>query len=266
MSVCGIDIGGSATKLALIDSAGAVHHFRRVPTVPPLNAFLDSVCGHAAALLALGGVTAVGVSVAGFIDPAHSRMVYNPNLPWLENVPLQSIFQDRLHTPVAIEVDSNAAALAESRFGAGAGADRFLSLTIGTGIGAGFVSDGALARFTGECIGDAGHIIVAPDGPLCACGARGCAEAVAAGPAIAAEKRHAEAGRFIGLLAASLAALFFPDCIALGGGVAHASSEVIENARAEYLHSAGDAVRSARIVSALLGPNAPLVGAACPFL
>ncbi len=267
MKVCAVDIGGSFTKLGLIDSAGGVHHFRRMPTVSPAEAFLAELFRQIETLLALETVTGIGVSVAGFLDAARSCMIYNPNLPWLENLPIRALLSGRFAMAVTVEVDSNAGALGEFVFGAGAGARRFLCLTIGTGIGGGLLIDGEIVRIMGECAGDVGHVIVAPGGLLCSCGGRGCAEAVAAGPAVIETGRFDEAGAYIGLLASSLGAIFFPDRIALGGGIVEASPDVVRSAQRAFTQSAGSHVRGmSEIVRARLGAHAPLVGAACPLL
>src|SRR5207302_578086 len=78
-----------------------------------------------------------------------------------------------------------AAALGEYRYGAGRDAARLLVATVGTGVGAGMVFDGAVFRTSQGCLGDPGHVIVAPDGPRCGCGGRGCREVMAAPPAMA---------------------------------------------------------------------------------
>jgi predicted NBD/HSP70 family sugar kinase len=248
--IAAVDIGGTSTKFGLVDENGCVKALHRMRTKPPVERFLSELLGGVAELRRLEPLAAgIGVSVAGFVDPAHSMMIYNPNLPWLEGIPLRARLEEKFGLPVTLEIDSNAAALAEYRFGNGAGAQRFLSLTVGTGIGGGFLVDGRLVRFTQECIGD---VIVSPGGPRCSCGAWGCAEAMVRTP---------EVGAALGLLCASLGAIFFPDRIVLGGGVCAGSGEVIETARETFARSAGDAVRKASILPAKLGANAPLIGA-----
>jgi glucokinase len=280
VTVAAIDIGGTWTKFGLIDRTGALTQFTRVPTEPPADVFLGSVFSQVEILLAADPQSVgLGVSVAGFIDRPHSMMIYNPNLPWLERIPIQATLAGEFDLPVKLEIDSNAAALGEFHFGAGQGCHRFLCLTIGTGIGGGFIDNGQLVRLTHECIGDVGHIILNPAGPPCSCGGAGCAEALAAAPALlqqagrrATNLEHVpyalftEAGKYIGQLAASLAAVFYPERIALAGGVCEASHQAVESARASFRSLAGDFVRhTASIVPARLGARAPLIGAACPF-
>ena len=118
------------------------------------------------------------------------------NMPGLNHAPLRDRLAERLELAVALDNDACAAALGEYRYGAGQGAARLLVVTVGTGIGAGMVVDGAVFRTSQGCLGDPGHVIVAPDGPPCGCGGRGCMEAMAAAPAIAraAAARAAAAG------------------------------------------------------------------------
>lgn len=289
-----IDIGGTNTKAGLVDAAGAVHGIVVLPTTGPDPArFLDRVLGAIDPLL-LRPCSGVGISVAGFLDENRAHLLFNPNLEWLQGYPLRETLERRFPAPVALEVDSNAAALAEARFGEGIGSKRFLCVTVGTGIGAGMISNGELLRVAHGCIGDAGHVIVRPDGRACSCGGRGCAEAEAAAPYIVNRYREcggamrtdsaavviaaasagdpeatatlAEAGHNLGVALASLANIFFPDTIAVGGGVSEAGDLLLSPAIAAFRRSAGPFAGSARVVRATLGWQAPLVGAALSAL
>jgi glucokinase len=277
LKIIAVDIGGTSTKLGIVNADGAIGQHRRIPTSPPAPDFIEALSTE---IEQDSKVDAIAISVAGFLDHAHSAMIYNSNLPWLEGFPLRFTLAKRFHVPVELEIDSNAAAVAEYRFGVGAGSNRFLCLTVGTGIGGGFVANGELVRFTHECLGDVGHVIVEPYGQRCTCGGLGCAEAVATAPAIlrarpgadaleeipADDPVFADSGRKIGLLCASLGSVFFPDRIALAGGVCAASDQVLEQARASFRESAADVMRGTAIVAAKLGAHAPLIGAACKFL
>ena len=212
-------------------------------------------------------------------------MTYNPNLPWLENYPLRERLARNYKLPVTLDADSNAVALGEYHFGSGAGSKRFLCIAVGTGIGAGFMIDGELLRFTEQCLGDAGHVIVAPGNEKCSCGGLGCAEAVATAGAIlrhagceansleelskdpGSEQFFEQAGYYIGILCASLSSLFYPDRIVLGGGVIEASEAVVRAAKCTWERYAAAAVRQrAQVLAAKLGGKAPLAGAACALL
>jgi predicted NBD/HSP70 family sugar kinase len=193
-SVIAIDIGGGTTKLALVDRKGAIRSWQRFPTAASSGpAFLEKVAADAAQLQseAKGLVIGVSVAVAGFVS-ADGALEYNANLPWLERVPIAALLAEELRLNVHIDADSNAACVAEYIFGRGRGSSRFLCLTGGTGLGVGMMVHGKLLRIAHGCMGDAGHIVVSPEGPSCSCGGRGCAEALLS-PAYLA-KRYAEIG------------------------------------------------------------------------
>ncbi len=286
MNVIAIDIGGTATKAGIVHDDGTIEHFRRFETEPPVDSFVERVHRTVDDLLKVSpDAEGIGVSVAGFIDAAHATMTYNPNLPWLENYPLRDSLHNKYRKPVTLEADSNAVALGEYHFGSGIGSARFLCIAVGTGIGAGFMVNGKLLRFTEETIGDAGHIIVAPGDEKCSCGGVGCAEAVATASAILrlaggrvdsleelakdpnSERFFEEAGDHLGILCASLSSLFYPDRIVLGGGVIEASDVVVRTAGRTWERHAADLVRRrAKVLPAKLGGKAPLAGAACALL
>jgi glucokinase len=271
----GIDIGGTTTKLALVNSAGDIANIITLNTEghTESDAYIKSLVNETEQLVEdaiASGLTllGIGISVAGFIDPEHTKMIFNPNIPALEDYPLTPRFEQYFELPVSLEVDSNSATLGEYRFGAGRGSHRFMCLTIGTGVGGGMIIDGRLLRFAHECMGDMGHVIVEPGGPACSVGCRGCAEAMVSAPAIvrsaeqgSTDQRDSllqkllnergnldaksiiesakqgdayavsilkETGRWLGLALASLAPIFLPDCIAIAGGVSEADDLLLD--------------------------------------
>ena len=296
----GADIGGTTTKLALVGHEGRIDDFTSIPTGPAdASAFVDALLQLMGGILKRAGdrpIAGIGIAVAGFIGENHDRIAYNPNLPWLEDYPLRETIANRFRLPVLVECDSNAACLAEYRFGAGREARRLLGLVCGTGIGGGMVIDGRILRFAYECLGDAGHIIVVPGGPPCPCGGRGCAEAVISAPAIAAKFAQTrglaigsctlkdvieaarngckdgryllrEAGNLLGIALASLSHLLFPDRIVIAGGLSEADEYFIPAVEESFHFSAGNLPKSGvKISKAAFGWQATLVGAACPFL
>ncbi len=187
-SVIAIDIGGGTTKLALISRQGGVRGWQSFATFGESGtAFLNAIVERCRGLQAEATTPVAGVSVAvaGFVS-ADGALEYNPNLPWLERVPIGRILNDELGLSVHVDADSNAACLAEYLSEGGRGSSRFLCLTGGTGLGVGMVAEGKLLRITHGCMGDAGHVIVSPEGPACTCGGRGCAEALLSTAALAA--------------------------------------------------------------------------------
>ena len=295
-----VDIGGTSTKVGVLKTNGNLHYVRSLPTQPPADAFLDNLTS----LLAETQATAaehhqkpyqLGVAIAGFLNDDRTQIIYNPNLPWLESYLIKTRLQDRFpDLQIALEVDSNAATMAEYQFGSGKGSRRFLCLTCGTGLGVGMTIDGVPLRFAYGCLGDVGHTVVSRDGPLCTCGGRGCAEALLAAPNLArryqqltdtsgivtlrdviAASQHGDAaaisilttaGEWLGIAMASMANTFFPDHIAIAGGLSAAGDILLQPAERVFRQTASTLAQSTATVSpATLGPAATLIGAACPF-
>lgn len=138
-------------------------------------------------------VLGIGLGLAGVIDRNAGICRFHPYLNW-RDVPLRKLIEDRLGLPVVIENDVNTLALAEHWFGAGLGADDFLVVTLGRGVGLGMILDGRLYRGGFGGAGEFGHVTVVPDGPRCDCGKAGCLEAFVADPALRRELSAALGG------------------------------------------------------------------------
>ena len=285
------DIGATNTKVGVVAEDGSVRASDTVATGPGGDpARLVERIGSALATM-LGGlgddrtrVVGAGVAVAGFLDRAHDVMVENANLPALQGFALRAALERRLGMRCILEVDSNASTLAEHRHGAGRGRSRLLGVTIGTGFGAGVIVNGALLRFTGECAGDVGHILLDPEGRRCPCGARGCLEALVSASAlseraggrsvrevIASARRGDESardalattGEWLGLGLASLVPIFAPNRIVVGGGVAAAGELLLAAARDSFrAHGAPGLVERTTIVASSFGGWEGMIGAA----
>lgn len=295
-SILCVDIGGTSTRIGIFDSSEQLRLLESIPTRGPAESFADSLSeamkrAQKAALRDGAGLLGAGVAVAGFLNEDRDRMIYNSNLPWLEGYPLRDRFIRELESRVELEVDSNAAALAEQQLGAGRGSARFLCITIGTGLGVGMIIDGEPLRFAYGCMGDAGHIIVQPNGPLCSCGGRGCAEVFVSAPRLAEEYRMQSgiaaalslrdvveaaragdaaaaailerSGEWLGVATASLANTFFPTDIAFAGGFAEAGDLVMKSIEKSFHYSASKFARDqVRLTRATLGSRATITGAA----
>jgi glucokinase len=290
-----IDIGGSSAKIGIIAEDGSIVRRDSVPTglhgepVVVVDAIASSLLPMLDAANAEGKpVSGIGVSVAGFLNHDRSAMVHNANLPALREFPLRRTLEERLSLECRLEVDSNAAALAEYRHGAGRGSTRLLGVTVGTGLGGAVIIDGALLRYTGECAGDLGHIIVDPTGRLCTCGARGCLEAMVdsaslseraggrpvreiIGSARAGDELAlaalAETGQWLGLGLASLSPIFSPDRIVVGGGIAAAGDLLLDATRASYrTHARPEFREKTQVVGSSFEGWEGIVGAGSLFL
>jgi glucokinase len=232
------------------------------------------------------GAAAIGVGVPMNLDRRTGIGIGAVNLP-LRSLDLAAHLRGRFTVPVGVENDGNAIALAEWRVGAGRGANDLVALALGTGVGGGVVSDGRLYRGWAEL----GHVVVAADGPPCqgSCHGHGHLEAVASGEAAeraafelwgegadahrlvreaqaghdAARSALAQIGHYVGVAIGSLANVFSPDVVVVGGGFGTAAWELLWRpaeaaARREALHPADEELR---IVQAGLGEDAGLVGA-----
>ena len=137
----------------------------------------------------------IGIGLGGHVNGSTGVVVRSPFLGW-QDVPLRRLVADRMKLEVVIENDVNTLAVAEQWFGAGSSFPSFALVTVGAGVGCALVLDGQLWRGVSGAAGEFGHMVVAPDGPPCHCGKRGCLEAVVGDAAIAAAM-SAAAGRRI---------------------------------------------------------------------
>ncbi len=130
----------------------------------------------------------VGVGVPGDVDDQSVGTVDSTQLGW-SHVPLGDVLRRELGLPVLVENNVNALAMAESLHGQARGHDDVLVVTIGTGVGAGIIADGTVLRGHSGGAGEIGHLPVAEDGPLCACGTRGCLETLIGEAALVEQAR-----------------------------------------------------------------------------
>ncbi|HEU4752422.1 MAG TPA: ROK family protein, partial [Armatimonadota bacterium] len=148
MTTLGIDIGGTSVKLGLVDAAGRILRRAQVPTRRELAAddLVRQLAGSVAELLAGETAAGLGVAAPGCRRADGEGVVNVTNLPHIDGYPLRTRLEEATSLRTALDNDANAAAMGEYRFGAGRGAERVLVVTVGTGIGAGMVVDGALHR------------------------------------------------------------------------------------------------------------------------
>jgi len=189
----GLDVGATTTKGAIVTRAGEALLRVEVPT--DRHAGTKSIIAVIEELIENAGdvdaqPVAVGVGAAGFIDAATGSVTFSPNLEY-GDPEVDEAVRSRSGLPVVVDNDANAAAWGERRFGTAQGTDYLAYITLGTGIGSGFVVDGRLIRGYTGAGAELGHMVVDPDGPPCPCGLRGCLEQFASGTAIARIARAA---------------------------------------------------------------------------
>jgi glucokinase len=189
----GVDVGGTATKAAIVDPSGKV--LLRLERPTERNAGTKGVIAVVEELVRRSDelgieIDAVGVGAAGFIDADTGSVNFAPNVTY-DDPQIAEALRSRVALPTIVDNDANAAAWGERTFGAAQGTDHMAYVGIGTGIGSGFVVEGRLLRgFTGAGA-ELGHTVIDPAGPRCGCGLRGCLEQFASGLAIARMAREA---------------------------------------------------------------------------
>jgi glucokinase len=211
----GVDVGGTKIAAGVVDEAGKlIAHTRRETPAQDTRGVLSAIADGVRELAQTHRVSAVGIGAAGFVDAARSTVMFAPNLAWRDEH-LRDQLSVQLDLPVVVENDANAAAWAESRFGAGRDHDDLAVLTIGTGIGGGLVQSGRLVRGGYGVAAEVGHITMVPYGRRCGCGLQGCWEQYGSGRALLTEAR--EIARHSPAFAAGLLAMAGGDIEAITG-------------------------------------------------
>ena len=192
----GVKITGNEIIAVLTDLCCRIRVARHVPVDDrEPKAVLASVAGLAQELLAEADgfgvrVQGLGVAVSGDVDRAAGEVRFSPFLEW-RDLPLAELMEMTTGLPVTVDNDVRALTVAEQWFGAGVGLSDFAVVTVGAGIGCGLVVHGKVVSGAHGVAGEIGHVVIDPTGPPCHCGNRGCAEAIAADPAIVAAVREA---------------------------------------------------------------------------
>jgi len=196
--VLAIDLGGTQIRTALITPDRSVLARRAEPTHDDdgVDAVLARVIELAratrteAAARGLPPPIGVGVSSPGPLDPYRGVVLAPPNLAGWRDVPLRDVVGRALELPTFVERDTNVAAQAEWRYGAGSGTRHLVYITVSTGVGAGAIIDGRPLAGPSGTAGELGHLVVEIDGPVCGCGGIGHVEAIASGTALARAGRE----------------------------------------------------------------------------
>lgn len=186
------DLGATSSDVAVTTLDGRIlgHHGEpaRIEAGPELG--LDRVDALFDLLLRTtqglpGRLWGIGIAVPGPVEFQAGRPISPPIMPGWDGYPIRERFADRYRAPVWVDNDVNVLALGEWRSGVAVGHDNVVVVKIGTGIGAGIISDGRLHRGAQGSAGDVGHIQVVDDPTVvCRCGNIGCLEALAGGEAL----------------------------------------------------------------------------------
>jgi glucokinase len=294
----GVDVGGTKALAVRLDGVEIVDQSmfgidRTMETIDAIIQSIESVHNDT--------VQAIGVGVAGLVDPDSGSLIWGPHVPGT-NLNIRDAVSDRFGVPVYVDNDANATAFAELMIGSARGYENVLLVTLGTGIGGAVVIDGSVYR-GGGFAGEWGHVQVDRDGLLCDCGKRGCWETRASGPTLirlahqvvtrnpdsslarildpdsisgesvvaaadggdeTARALVTEVGRSFGQGLAGLVAIFDPELIVIGGGLGSVGESIVGPARrvlSDSLHGGRLRVPPA-VQVATLGSSAGAVGAA----
>lgn len=193
--IAGVDLGGTAIKVALFDTTGKMLAKTQEPT--PVAKGVDGIIEtiHQVVQRLINQLTiedgvkllGIGIGVPGFVDEKTGVVFEAVNLHW-KDVPLRDKLEQIAQVPVYIGNDANNAALGEMWQGAGQGASDLVAITLGTGVGGGVIVNGRVIQGVTGAGGEIGHITVEPnDGPACNCGKTGCLETYASATAIIRE-------------------------------------------------------------------------------
>jgi len=302
----GVDLGGTNTRAGVVDSDGKILGRGRRST--PLPEGSEAVVAGIAqcvrdaaedAGVQLNEIAGVGIGAPGPLDPYEGVIISPENLQCMHGVRLKDDLERDLSVSVQVDNDANMAAFGEQWLGAGCGVDHFLCVTLGTGVGGGWVSDGRLMRGFNGNAAEVGHITVDHQGPRCPCGNYGCLEkyasatamvtwtkqrlddekvtssldpstlttkaifdAAQAGDAVALEMFEST-GTYLGIGLVSLVNVTNVQMVALAGGLAAAEDLIFEPAKRAFMDRGTVGVKEhVDIVPASLGDDAGILGAA----
>jgi glucokinase-like ROK family protein len=260
------DLGATSIDVALTDLSSRIIVHRAEPA--DIGAGPAAILGRVeqlfeemlvAARADAQQIWAIGIGVPGPVEFATGRPIAPPIMPGWEGHPIRERFEALFGAPTWVDNDVNVMVMGEWRAGIARGHRNVVWVKIGTGIGAGLISDGMLHRGAKGSAGDVGHIQVVDEGVVCRCGNIGCLEALAGGQAlgrdgdfaarsgrspwlatalardgvvtaetVATGAAHGDptsveliqrAGRFVGSMLATVVNVFNPSLVVLGGGV-----------------------------------------------
>lgn len=291
----GIDIGGTDTKIGLVDVHQKLIASAVMPTgtARPAEELIREIGQRTLSLLeeqviAIDQCIGVGIGVPGTVDRKAGIVRYSNNIKW-ENVRLAERIGTWLPIPVKIANDADCAALGEAVAGAGKDCQDVVMLTLGTGVGGGIILDGEIYEGRGIGGSELGHMVIVENGEPCTCGRRGCLEAYAsatalkrdalraAGKEMTPEEIFAEAKqdetmekvvsdyiRRLGTGIVNIVNIFRPQLVLLGGGISGQGEMLLEPLRKMMEESCfgGEKGELPEIEAAALGNSAGMIGAA----
>ncbi|HAJ57387.1 MAG TPA: hypothetical protein DCL35_06420 [Candidatus Omnitrophica bacterium] len=292
----GVDVGGTFTKIALVDEKSRLLAKSKFSSegfsnkaffAKTLRANILSILSeHKLALRHLKGI---GIGLPGPVDFDKGIVLSLTNIKGWNRFPLSAYLRRYFSVPVFIDNDANCMGLAESRLGAARGTSYALCLTLGTGVGGALILDRQIYRSSYFLSAEVGHIPVVLDGPKCSCGGRGCLERFVGNRALLSAARRVfkkdmsleevsclaakgdlralkiwrDAGNIIGLAVSGVLNVFNPEIVVIGGGVAEAGDALFASIRRTVTcHAMEQLKKYVKVKKAALGNDAGVLGAA----
>jgi glucokinase len=294
--IAAVDMGGTKIAAGMVDDNGKVLSRLETPTTA-CAVYSDGLVHiirmlREAARIANTELSGIGIGSTGWVYPFTGEFGDVDFLPgWKGRNPVKDLSHE-FKVRAALENDGDASVLGEAAWGAGKGKSRLIYITVGTGIGGGIFLDGHLYRGADRAHPEVGHHVIDASGPQCTCGFRGCWEALATGPAMAAwfnsEAATADVGKkftakeifqlaksgdalaqravarehhYLGLGVANLINLFMPEMIVLGGSMMQ-SAQLDDLGKVVAQGCRFVPYKLTQLAHASLGADANLIGAA----
>lgn len=193
----GIDLGGTNIATGVVDENFKIIGSGKVKTNAPRPAeeIVDDMVKSALmavkdANLTINDIDSIGVGTPGSVVQTTGVVTYSNNLGFY-NLPLAEMLEKKLGKKVYIENDANAATYGEYIAGAGKGAENFVAITLGTGVGGGIIIGGKIYSGSNFAGGELGHTVIQMNGEACTCGRNGCFEAYASATALIRQTKQA---------------------------------------------------------------------------
>lgn len=270
----GLDIGGTKIMVAAANREGIILRRERTETSTSLETDLENINNMIAEVAAGEAIMGMGAAIGGPLD--WEQGIVSPlHQPAWRNVPLKAMMESKWNCPFRVDVDTNVAALGEYRWGR-ITSGRFLYLTLSTGMGGGFLIDGKLYRGKDGAHPEVGHQSIHfhcsnPAGVQCECGAPDCLEALVSGNGIRriygkpaeelGPEEWEEVAYNLGQGLRNMAALYAPDIIRIGGGVAVGGGESFIQSATKVMEEHLKLVPAPQVSLSRLGYDTALRGA-----
>ena len=284
----GIDVGGSKTVVALVNTHGQILKSMKFPTPHNKEKFLKKVVNAIEDVSYGREISGIGAGIAGPVDRDNGIVLEVPNIKGWKNVKLKAVLQKHFKVPIYIDNDLNAMALAENYFGAGRNSKSLILISLSSGVGGGIMIDRQPYYSSDGIAGEIGHVTLDERGPKCGCGKRGCIETFLNRKAIMrrakkyklrgktpldiynlaikgnkkAKKVFDETAHYLGIALANIVNIFNPDTIVLVGGIANADIMYPKAKREMKKRTFSKAGKNVRVVHTKLTDDVGAIGAA----